>query len=81
MATPLYTVDEAADRLNTKVRFVRRLVAEERIAFTRLGRHIRIEADVLDAYIAAGRVEPRATDLGRKAAPDLPRSDHEEDRS
>lgn len=62
MAAHLYTVDEAADRLNTSVRFIRRLVAEERIAFTRLGRHVRIEADALDAYIAAGRVEPRTAD-------------------
>lgn len=59
MPGQLYTVDEAADRLNTTVRFVRRLIAERRIAFTRLGRHVRIEAEALDAYISAGRVEPR----------------------
>lgn len=58
MPAPLYTVDEAALRLNTTTRFIRRLVAERRIAFTKIGRHVRIEADVLDAFIAAGRVEP-----------------------
>jgi excisionase family DNA binding protein len=54
----LYTMEQAAERLNTTPRFVRRLVAERRIAFTRLGRHIRIDADALEAFIAAGRVEP-----------------------
>jgi excisionase family DNA binding protein len=36
---------------------VRRLIAERRIAYTKLGRHIRIAACDLDAFIAAGRVE------------------------
>jgi excisionase family DNA binding protein len=60
MPEELYTVDQAAVRLNTTPRFIRRLIAERRIAFTRLGRHVRIQADVLDAFIAAGRVEPTA---------------------
>lgn len=55
MTTQLYTVDEAALRLNTTTRFVRRLVAERRIAVTRLGRHVRIESDVLEKFIADGR--------------------------
>jgi excisionase family DNA binding protein len=55
----LYTVDEAAERLDTTPRFIRRLIAERRIAFTRLGRHVRIPADVLDEFVAAGRVEPQ----------------------
>jgi excisionase family DNA binding protein len=54
----LYTMDQAAERMNTTPRFVRRLVAERRIAFTRLGRHIRIDSDAIEAFIAAGRVEP-----------------------
>jgi len=58
MSEELYTVEQAAVRLNTTPRFIRRLIAERRIAFTRLGRHVRIESDVLDAFIAAGRVEP-----------------------
>jgi excisionase family DNA binding protein len=57
---PLLTVDEAADRLGTSVRFVRRLVAERRIAYTKLGRHVRIAVDDLDTFVASGRVEPRA---------------------
>jgi excisionase family DNA binding protein len=54
----LHTVEEAAQRLNTTPRFIRRLIAERRIAFTKVGRHVRIESDVLDAFIAAGRVDP-----------------------
>lgn len=57
-ATRLLTVGEAAERLGTSPRFIRRLIAERRIAYTRLGRHVRIAGVDLDAFIAAGRVEP-----------------------
>ncbi len=53
----LLTVDEAALRLSTGPRFVRRLIAERRIRFIKLGRHVRIDAADLDAYVAAGRVD------------------------
>jgi excisionase family DNA binding protein len=62
----LLTVEQAADYMNTTVRFVRRLVAERRIAFVKLGRHVRLSTSDLDAFVAAGRVEP--VDLGRRAA-------------
>jgi excisionase family DNA binding protein len=53
----LLTVEEAADRLGTSVRFVRRLVVERRIAYVKVGRHVRIaEADLIN-FVAAGRVE------------------------
>ena len=52
------TVPEAAQYLNTTVRFVRRLIDERRIAFHRLGRHVRLATDDLDSFIASGRVEP-----------------------
>jgi excisionase family DNA binding protein len=57
MGAPFYTVEQAAQHLNTTPRFIRRLIAERRIAFTRLGRHIRIGQDDLDAFVANGRVE------------------------
>ena len=38
----LLTVEEAAERMRTKPRFIRRLIAERRIAFVKLGRHVRI---------------------------------------
>jgi len=56
----LLTVDQAAERLGTTTRFIRRLRAERRIAVIKLGKHIRIDSNDLDAYIAAGRQEPGA---------------------
>jgi excisionase family DNA binding protein len=53
----LLTPQEAAERLGTSLRFVRRLILERRIAYTKLGRHVRITASDLDAFIAAGRIE------------------------
>ena len=53
----LLSVEQAAERLGTSVRFVRRLVFERRIAYVKLGRHVRIAAHDLDAFIRAGRVE------------------------
>jgi len=54
------TVNEAAERLGTSARFIRRLIAERRIAYTKLGRHVRIAVRDLDAFVASGRVEPRS---------------------
>ena len=53
----LLTVEQAAERLGTTVRFVRRLRTERRIAIAivKLGKHVRIDSADLDAYIAAGR--------------------------
>jgi excisionase family DNA binding protein len=54
----LLTVEQAADRLGTSTRFIRRLVADRRIAYHKVGRHVRIaEADLIN-YIAASRVAP-----------------------
>ncbi|WP_368956972.1 excisionase family DNA-binding protein [Parafrankia soli] len=54
----ILTVEQAADRMNMSVRYVRRLVADRRIAFHRIGRSIRLMATDVDAHVAAGRVEP-----------------------
>ncbi len=54
----LLTVDQAAERLGTSSRFIRRLRFEGRIAVVKLGKHIRIDSNDLEAYIAAGRQEP-----------------------
>jgi excisionase family DNA binding protein len=53
----LLSVEQAAERLGTSVRFVRRLVFQRRIAYVKLGRHVRITARDLDAFIRAGRVD------------------------
>jgi excisionase family DNA binding protein len=58
--TKLLTVAEAADQLGTSVRFVRRLIAERRIAYVRVGRHVRIAEADLASFVAAGRVESSA---------------------
>ena len=57
MLDRLLTVEEAAERLGTSTRFVRRLIFERRIAFVKVGRHVRIAPADLDAYVAAGRVD------------------------
>jgi excisionase family DNA binding protein len=54
----LLTIEEAAELLNTKPRFTRRLVAERRIRFTHVGRHVRIPESAVREMIAAGMVEP-----------------------
>lgn len=52
------TVVEVAERLSTSERFPRRLIAERRIRFVRVGRHVRIPESALDEYLTAGLVEP-----------------------
>lgn len=54
----LLTVDAAAEILGTTPRFPRRLIAERRIRFVRVGRHVRIPESELSAYIILGTVEP-----------------------
>jgi excisionase family DNA binding protein len=64
----LVTVAEAAERLGTSVRFPRRLIAERRITFVRVGRHVRIPETAIDELIAAGTVEPIVRRRRRGAA-------------
>jgi excisionase family DNA binding protein len=52
------TVDQVAERLGTTPRFPRRLIAERRIAFLKVGRHVRIPESALAAYIDAHTVQP-----------------------
>lgn len=56
--TSYFTVEQAADYLNTSVRFVRRLIAERRIPFHKIGRHVRLKVTDLEAFVDAGRVAP-----------------------
>jgi excisionase family DNA binding protein len=53
----LLTVAQAADRLGTTERFPRRLIAERRITFVKLGTHVRIPEAALDDLIAASTVQ------------------------
>lgn len=56
--TKYVDVHAAAAYLGVKVRFIRRLVAERRIAFHKAGAHVRLSIDDLEAFMQAGRVEP-----------------------
>ena len=60
----LLSIEQAAERLGTSVRFVRRLVFERRIAFVKVGRHVRITTADLDTYIATGRVAALRREAG-----------------
>ena len=53
---PLLTVAQAGDYLGTGERFVRRLIAERRITFVKLGKYVRLQRSTLDEFIEAGRV-------------------------
>jgi excisionase family DNA binding protein len=52
------TIEQAAEFLKMSERYVRRLVAERRIPFYKLGRSVRIKTADLVAHMDAGRVEP-----------------------
>jgi len=65
---PLLTVAEAAELLKTSERFPRRLIAERRIRFVKVGRFVRIPESALREFISAGVVEPMAvSDVWRAA--------------
>ena len=51
------SVAETTEYLGTSERFVRRLIAERRIAFHHVGRHVRVALSDLDLWLASGRVE------------------------
>jgi excisionase family DNA binding protein len=54
------TVTQVAELLGTTERFPRRLIAERRIRFVHVGRHVRIPESAVREFIAAGLVEPVA---------------------
>lgn len=52
----LVAVDDAAARLGVSVRFVRRLVAERRIPFVKVGKFVRFDPADLEEWIDDHRV-------------------------
>jgi excisionase family DNA binding protein len=66
----LLSVAQVAELLGTTERFPRRLIAERRIRFVRVGRHVRIPESAVCEFIAAGLVEPMrsAGRRGRRVA-------------
>ncbi|WP_341253901.1 helix-turn-helix domain-containing protein [Euzebya pacifica] len=51
MSESLLDVDGAAQRLGVSIRWVRRAVAERRVPFVKVGRHVRFREDDLSDYI------------------------------
>jgi excisionase family DNA binding protein len=68
MTDKLLTMEEAAERLNTTPRHVRRLVFERRIAYRKVGRYVRFHPDDLAEFVAAHRVEVARVTTGRLRA-------------
>ena len=64
---PLLTIDQAAELLGTGPRFPRRLIAERRIRFVRVGRHVRIPESALMEFVERNTVEPVRPRRGRAA--------------
>jgi excisionase family DNA binding protein len=62
----LLTVDQAAERLSTKPRFIRRLIAERRIPYIKIGAHVRIDDRDVDAFIDAGRITTDPSPAARR---------------
>jgi excisionase family DNA binding protein len=56
----LLTIEQAAERLGTSVRFIRRLRAERRLPFIKLGKHLRIDSRDLEALVASCCEEVRS---------------------
>ncbi|MEV0080459.1 helix-turn-helix domain-containing protein [Nocardia neocaledoniensis] len=51
------TVEQAAEYLGTGVRFIRRIVAERRVVFYKVGNYVRFKRSDLEAFAQAGRVD------------------------
>ena len=65
---PLLTIDQAAELLGTGPRFPRRLIAERRIRFVHVGRHVRIPESALIEYVERNTVDPVLPRRGRGRA-------------
>ena len=62
----LLSVAEVAELLGTKERFPRRLIAERRIRFVHVGRHVRIPESAVAEFVAEGLVEPASRPRSRR---------------
>jgi excisionase family DNA binding protein len=56
---PMFTVEEAAELLGTGPRFPRRLIAERRIRYVKVGRYVRIPESALIEFVTTNTVDPR----------------------
>lgn len=54
---PVLTEDQAAAYLSTSPRMIRHLRQTRQLAYTKVGRQVRLKRADLDALLAAGRIE------------------------
>jgi len=64
----LLSVDQAAQVFATSAQFPRKLIAQRRIRFVRVGRLVRIPESAIREYIETRTVEPIASRRGGRAA-------------
>ena len=55
----LLNIAQAAERLNVTPRFIRRLIAERRIDYLKIGKFIRFHPTELDEWAERRRIEQR----------------------
>lgn len=53
---PLFDKHQVAERLNVGSRFVERLIAEKRIPYVKVGRHVRVRGSTLEGFVPANTV-------------------------
>lgn len=53
MSDQLLDIEAAAERLGVSTRWMRRAIAERRIRFAKIGKHVRFRAADLDAFVEA----------------------------
>jgi len=51
-----FTTKEAAEKMGVGERMIRRLVAERRIEFVKVGKHVRISEEAIQHFLQAGTV-------------------------
>jgi excisionase family DNA binding protein len=56
---PLLTIDQLADRLGTTVRHVRRLIAERRVPYIKVGGRVRFDPEDIAVWLDHARVSSR----------------------
>ena len=56
---PLIDKHAAARRLSVKPRFIERLIAEHRITYIKVGRHVRIRTTTIDNYLRTHTINAR----------------------
>jgi excisionase family DNA binding protein len=54
----VFDVAGTAEHLGVTPRFVRKLIAEHKLGYYKIGRCVRVGSDDIDAFLAASRIEP-----------------------